>query len=332
MSELELSCGLPPGPDFADLAVLAEELGYSRVWIFDSAPLWEDPFAHLALAAARTSTVGLATGVLIPSERSVMTMAAGIATISRLSRGRFRACFGTGFTARRAMGQPPMPLEALLDYIATLRKLLAGEVVTVDGKAARMLHWPGIAAARPVPVPLWISVMGPRGNERAPEVADGVIGPPHPILPSATMVSGTVLEPGEDRGSPRVIAALAPWRVVPWHAAYASGGAAAVDAMPGGLEWRVALEALAREGERHLFAFDGHVTHLAERDEVLLDHIDLTSMVGDASSIGRKLGRIAEAGFREVLYTPTGPDVTRELRSFAAAHGNTIPRPTFEPD
>jgi 5,10-methylenetetrahydromethanopterin reductase len=24
---LELSCGLPPGPDFVDLAVLAEELG-----------------------------------------------------------------------------------------------------------------------------------------------------------------------------------------------------------------------------------------------------------------------------------------------------------------
>jgi alkanesulfonate monooxygenase SsuD/methylene tetrahydromethanopterin reductase-like flavin-dependent oxidoreductase (luciferase family) len=50
MVGVELSCGLPPGPDFADLAVLAEELGYARVWIFDSAPLWEDPFVHLALA------------------------------------------------------------------------------------------------------------------------------------------------------------------------------------------------------------------------------------------------------------------------------------------
>ena len=35
MIDIELSCGLPPGPDFADLAVLAEELGYARVWIFD---------------------------------------------------------------------------------------------------------------------------------------------------------------------------------------------------------------------------------------------------------------------------------------------------------
>ena len=79
-AELELSCGLPPGPDFADLVVLAEELGYARVWIYASAPLWEDPFAHLALAAQRTTRIGLAAAVLIPGQRSVMAMASGIAT------------------------------------------------------------------------------------------------------------------------------------------------------------------------------------------------------------------------------------------------------------
>jgi Luciferase-like monooxygenase len=108
MVGVELSCGLPPGPDFADLAVLAEELGYARVWIFDSAPLWEDPFVHLALAAGRTTRIGLATAVLIPSERSVMAMASCIATIARLSGDRFRACFGTGGTARWTLGQAPV--------------------------------------------------------------------------------------------------------------------------------------------------------------------------------------------------------------------------------
>ena len=28
---------------------------------------------------------------------------------------------------------------------------------------------------------------------------------------------------------------------------------------------------------------------------------------------------MAEAGFKEALYTPSGPDVVRELRAFAAA-------------
>ncbi len=321
MNEMELSCGLPPSPHFADLCVLAEDLGYTRVWIFDSTPLWEDPFAHLALAATRTERIALATAVLIPAQRSVMTMASCIATIARLSEGRFRACFGTGYTARMAMGQPPMPLSALFDYVSTLRQLLAGETAVVDGKAARMLHWPDLAASRPMAVPLWLSVFGPRGNERAPEVADGTIGPPHPTLPTATMVSGTVLDPGEDPGSRRVREAVGPWRVVGWHTVYAQGGAAAVDTMPGGRAWRTELEALAPEDERHLLAFEGHVTHLAGRDIPLLEHIDVKTMVGDADSIRRKLDRLADAGFCEVMYTPTGPDVARELRAFAAAHG-----------
>ena len=150
MAGIELSCGLPPGPDFADLAVLAEELGYARVWIFDSAPLWEDPFVHLALAAGRTTRIGLATAVLIPSQRSVMTMASGLATIARLSGDRLRACFGTGATARWTIGQAPMSLNALFDYVGSLRRLLAGETVVIDGKPERMLHWPGMTASRPV--------------------------------------------------------------------------------------------------------------------------------------------------------------------------------------
>jgi len=317
----ELSCGLPPGPEFADLSVLAEQLGYARVWIFDSAPLWEDPFAHLALAAARTSQIGLATAVLIPTQRSVMAMASGIATIHRLSDGRFRACFGTGYTARMAIGQRAMPLDALFEYVTSLRGLLAGETVVLDGKAARMQHWPGLTAARPIDVPLWLSVMGPRGNARAAEVADGTIGPPHPTLPTATMVSGTVLEPDEDPRSDRVLQAIGPWRVVGWHTAFAVGGAAGVDALPGGSEWRAALEARASEEHRHLLTFEGHVTHLTERDVPLMEHIDVKTMVGDAATIRRRLDRIAEAGFCEVMYTPAGPDIARELRAFAVAHG-----------
>ncbi|MET0726734.1 MAG: LLM class flavin-dependent oxidoreductase [Acidimicrobiales bacterium] len=320
MADVELACGLPPGPDFADLAVMAEELGYSRVWIYDSAPLWEDPFVHLALAAVRTERVGLATAVLVPSQRTVMTMASGIAAIARLSGGRFRACFGTGFTARRAMGQGPIRLDALFDYVTVLRRLLAGQTAIVDGKAARMLHGSGLTEPRPIEVPLWLSVFGPRGTARAGEVADGIIGPPHPVLPAAMIVSGTVLDDGEDPGSSRVREAIGPWRIVDWHNAYAEGGAAAVDAMPGGAAWREELEALAPDEERHLLTFEGHVTHLADRDRRLLEHIDVRTMVGDPARIGAGLARLGKAGFREVVYTPTGPDVARELRTFAYAH------------
>jgi 5,10-methylenetetrahydromethanopterin reductase len=318
--DLELSCGLPPGPRFVELTQLAEELGYRRVWVFDSAPLWEDPFVHLALAATQTNSIELATAVAIPTERSPMAMAASIATIDRLSGHRFRACFGTGMTARHVLGQPPMRLDAMFDYVAAIRDLLAGRTTVVDGTPIRMMHEPAVAGPRPIDVPIWLSVFGPRGVARAPEVADGIIGPPHHTLPSATMVSGTVLAPGEDPGSPRVRAAIGPWRVVGWHHAYAAGGAEAVDAMPGGAAWRSALEALGPAEERHLHVFEGHVTHLPERDVPLLEHVDTRTMVGEAASIRRKLDRLAAAGWSEAMYTPTGPDVERELRTFAAAY------------
>jgi len=321
MADFELSCGLPPGPYFADLVELAEELGYARAWIFDSAPLWEDPFAHLALAAERTVRIGLATAVLIPDQRSVMAMASGIATIARISGGRFRACFGTGFTSRFAIGQRPMTINALADYFGAVRKLLAGQTVILDGKPARMLHAGGMSQPRPIEVPLWLSVLGPRGAALASDVADGVIGPPHTTLPTATIASGTVLDPGEDPGSERVREAIGPWRVVSWHTAYSGGGAEAVDAKPGGHAWRTALEALAPEGERHLLTFEGHVTHLPDRDRELLEYIDMDTMVGKAADVGRQLARLADAGLQEIIYTPSGPDVARELRAFASVRG-----------
>ncbi|MEU5755881.1 LLM class flavin-dependent oxidoreductase [Streptomyces sp. NPDC047829] len=319
MVDLQLSCGLPPGPDFAERAVLAEHLGYHRVWIYDSAPLWEDPFVHLALAAVRTTRVGLATAVLIPDERSEMAMASAIATMARVSQGRFRACVGTGFTSRLALGQRPMRLSRMLSYVTAVRGLLRGETVEVNGAPVRMVHADGLTAPRPVRVPFWISAFGPRGASAAAQVADGVIGPPHPSLPTATIVSGTVLHVDEDPESDRVREALGPWRVVDWHNAYATKGAAGVDALPGGRRWREELEALEPEGRRHLLTFEGHVTHLPSRDRRLLDHIDLTRMVGDPSRIGVQLARLASYGFREVIYTPTGPDVRRELQAFASA-------------
>jgi 5,10-methylenetetrahydromethanopterin reductase len=135
------------------------------------------------------------------------------------------------------------------------------------------------------------------------------------------IASGTVLDPDEDPGSVRVREAVGPWRVVSWHTAYQHGGAEAVDAKPGGRVWRTALEALAPDGERHLLTFEGHVTDLPDRDRELLEYIDVNAMVGDAPDVGRQLARLAEGGFQEIIYTPSGPDVARELRAFASVRG-----------
>ena len=318
---IELSCGLPPGPEFSEHAALAEDLGYSRIWIFGSAPLWEDPYIHLALAAQRTSTIGLGTAVSIPSERSEMAMASSIATIARLSGGRFRVCFGTGATARRTMGQRPLTVRALSDYVTAVRGLLADQTVTIDGAAARMLHASGLALDRPIDVEIWLSAFGPRTVELATRIADGIIGAPvQQAIPVAIMEAGTVLEPGEARDSARVRAAVGPWRAVGYHEAYTIAGAAAVDAMPAGRQWREALEELGSEGERHLLTYEGHVTELTERDEFVSGYDSgFPILIGEPQQIRARLRQLEKSGVQELIYTPSGPDVARELTVFADA-------------
>lgn len=318
---MKISCGLVPGPEAADLAVAAEGLGYERVFVFDSAPLWEDTFVHLALIAERTRKIGLGTAVLIPTQRHVMTMASAIATIARLAPDRLVCCFGTGFTARRCLGQPPMKLADFMTYLKQLRALLAGETVTVDGKPARMMHWKGLALDRPINVPLWISAFGPKGQELARDFADGLIGMAEGHgssvagLPLANFISGTVLDAGEEPKDPRPVAAVGPWRVSRYHMAYERGPELA-DKLPGGAQWRTQLEAEGPVEEAHLRVHEGHVTHIAPRDEQLIPHMNFKGLIGSAAQIRDEVQAMANQGFSEVIYSPAGPDQQRELETF----------------
>ena len=45
----------------------------------------------------------------------------------------------------------------------------------------------------------------------------------------------------------------------------------------------------------------------------------MTTMVGEPDRIRRHLARLGDAGFGEIVYTPSGPDVPRELAAFRRA-------------
>src|SRR5437762_14360056 len=92
------------------LAPFAESLGYDRAWVPDSQMIWSDCYATLALAAANTTRIKLGTGVAIPGTRLAPVTAHAIASINRLAPGRVFLGIGTGHTAMRVMGMPPMSL------------------------------------------------------------------------------------------------------------------------------------------------------------------------------------------------------------------------------
>ena len=137
-------------------------------------------------------------------------------------------------------------------------------------------------------------------------------------LPSAAMVNGTVLDHGEEFGSPRSLAAVAPWRTTAWHMAM-SADPAALDGLPGGSAWRRAIEAEANDRPLHLLVHEGHVTHVTPRDQPLLPHLEPSGLDGDAAHARRVIARIEAQGHSEVIYNPAGPDIERELRALADA-------------
>ena len=107
--------------------VRAEELGYSHAWLADSQMIWSDCYAALALAADRTSTIKLGTGVAITGTRPAAVNAAGIATINAIAPGRTFFGVGAGNTAMRIMGLPPHRIKQFEGYLQELKPLLRGE-------------------------------------------------------------------------------------------------------------------------------------------------------------------------------------------------------------
>lgn len=323
MADIRMSVAMPPGPHCIEHALLAEQLGYDRIWLYDSAGLYEDVWIWLARLAERT-TIGLGTAVIVPNLRHVCTTASAIATIERIAPGRLEVGIGTGATARFVLGKQAMSWSATRRYVEQLRALLAGEVVEVDGAKTQMIHFGDFALPRPIRVPLILSALGPKGRQIAADVADGLMymgGEVTGFERAIHMTAGTVLDPGEDLTSGRVLEAIGPWTAVIYHGAWQSNRDAVLN-LPNGKTWRDTVDAMRPEGERHLAAHEGHVTDLTDRDRAALTGsgmLGAIGWVGDAAQIRARADAALAAGATEIMYTPAGPDIARELRTWADA-------------
>jgi 5,10-methylenetetrahydromethanopterin reductase len=331
MTTIKISVGMPPGPDSLEMAKLAESLGYERIWFYDSAALYEDIWITLARVAEHTS-IPIGTAVLVPNLRHVMTTASAIATIERIAPGRLECAWGTGATARWVLNKKAVSWAATRRYLEQLRGLLNGEVVDIEGERCQMIHHHRWAVARPITTPLLVSAMGAKGvgiirELQAAGVVDGLMS----MGASADnagfdrhvqMTAGTVLDDGEKLSDERVKAALGPWYVVRYHGVWQAFPDALAN-FPLGAEWRAGVEAERPEGERHLAVHEGHVTDVMSRDREVLDTagdaLATVGWVGSAAEVRARAEAAIAAGATEIMYTPAGPDVAREMRAFAAA-------------
>lgn len=316
---LEISCGFAPGPHTVEHARLAEDLGYERVWLFDSPALYQDVWVALARVAEHTERVGIGPAVLVPGLRHPLTQASAIATVESLAPGRLVVAIGTGFTGRMALGQRAMAWADTRTYIAQVKGLLEGESMVIDGAVVKMIPPAGFLPDRPIDVPIVVAANGPKGFGVAKELGDGVmsvIGSNPDFEWCSLLAFGTVLDPGEPPDSERAYAAAGAAVTVVYHGMYESDPAI-LDAFPGGPEWRAEIETIPAH-LRHLALHEDHCVAVTDRDRQLLSGDGITGFTwtGEAAALRERLDMTAAAGTTELLYAPIGPDIPRELEAF----------------
>jgi alkanesulfonate monooxygenase SsuD/methylene tetrahydromethanopterin reductase-like flavin-dependent oxidoreductase (luciferase family) len=214
----------------------AEQLGYDFCWVPDTQLLMSNPFAVLALAAQQTRRIRIGTGLAIAGLRLAPVTANGIVTINRLARGRVFLGIGTGNTAMRTMGQPPMATKPFREHLRVIRALLHGEEVdyTLNG-VTHPIRFQNrhLGQHDGPPVPIHVGGFGPRSQALAGELGDGLITgiPRGGTVPQAlanvargaaragrslegfettALVNLLMLEPGETLADDRVIAECGP--------------------------------------------------------------------------------------------------------------------------
>jgi probable F420-dependent oxidoreductase len=142
-----------------ELARKIEDLGFSAICVSDHPGNTASPFVALAAAAASTQTVKLGTYVLNMGARHPLHVAGDVATLDLVSNGRAILGVGAGHTPTewtmfgRAYPSPAERVAQMKEAIDAAQRLLAGEVVTIEGESLQ-LKKASLVSPRPTQNPI----------------------------------------------------------------------------------------------------------------------------------------------------------------------------------
>jgi len=338
-----------------DLIKYAEELGYDRAWVPDSQMIWSDCYAILALAAVNTNRIQIGTGVSIAGTRIAPVTAHSSGTINQLAPGRTFLGLGTGHTAMRVMGQDPIPVGEFREYLRVVRALLDGDAVdyTFRGRTReiQLMHRDRYFVNLDNRIPIYVAGNGPKACAAAGEFGDGwttigrdtgVIGTALGHIETGARNSGreigddfhttlfsctSVLRPGEDLSSERVINEVGSWVTTELHFFYEiwnKSGRKDEMIPPHFLNmWDEYLDRVAGfslpENARFRQIHEGHAIYLVpeERRFVTPEAISAICMVGSAEDIIDQINTVAAAGIKEINIMPADDYARGAVRDFA---------------
>ncbi|GGO75017.1 LLM class flavin-dependent oxidoreductase [Nocardioides deserti] len=166
--------------DVLDLCVLAEELGFDSAWLSEHHFVDDGYMPSLlpvaAAIAARTTTLTVATGILVAPLHDPVRLAEDAATVDLLSRGRLLLGIGAGYRDEEfaGLGRSKEGLGAAMDHtLAVLRGAWGGGTVQGGPDAAPVSVHP--KPFRPGGPPIWIGARTRAGIRRTARAADGLL-------------------------------------------------------------------------------------------------------------------------------------------------------------
>ncbi len=169
------------GSEQLEMAKEADELGYDSIWAAEA--YGSDAATVLAWIAANVGRAKIASGIFQMPARTPAMTAMTAATLDNMSNGRF--ILGLGISGPQVVegwhGQPfDKPLARAREYVEIVRKALARETLTYDGKFYKLPRPGGPGKPlkliiKPVQerIPIYLAAIGPKNTALAAEIADG---------------------------------------------------------------------------------------------------------------------------------------------------------------
>ncbi len=159
-------------PDFARRA---EDAGFDELWVVEDC-FYTSGIASAATALACTDEITVGLGIMPAVVRNPVFAAMEIATLARLYPGRFLPGIGHGVASwmRQIGAFPKSQMTALEEVTVTVRTLLAGDKLTLQGRYVQVEDAELVHPPDRIP-PVSLGVIGPKSLALSGRVADGTI-------------------------------------------------------------------------------------------------------------------------------------------------------------
>lgn len=164
--------------EHVELARALEAGGLERVWLGEA---WREPVVPLAALAIGTERIGLGTAIAQIYPVNPVIVAQQAAQLQELASGRFALGLGLGasFVVERWFGVPyERPLRRAREFIEIVRGVLSSPErgpFSYDGELLCTQKYQLPFADHAVKVPIHLAAIGPKMQELAGELADGII-------------------------------------------------------------------------------------------------------------------------------------------------------------